>query len=140
MKVLRFELSSPPPSLNNSKIPTRRGKKIIMVSSPEYLAWQEKSKIELLSQRGRLPDPCYWSSHILIPASKTKADLDNLPKALHDLLVKSGRVPDDRYKVSVRAQFWSGDHVVVAVKQEDFDKWSIIKRASKATIQAMSRV
>ena len=91
-----------------------------------------------MSQRGRLPDPCYWSSEILIPASKTKADLDNLLKPIHDLLVKHQRVPDDRYKVSVRAQFWKGDHLVVAVKLEEISKWSIIKGASKALIKKLT--
>lgn len=110
-----------------------------MRSTKEYLDWQRIAGLELMTQRGKLPDPCYWSSEILIPASKTKADLDNLLKALHDLLVKNERVPDDRYKVSVRAQFWKGDHVVIAVKQEEVSRWATIKSASKDIIRKLTQ-
>ena len=137
MKPIIYKITDPPPSLNATKRIVMRGKTAMMADTRAYRDWFKAASLELLTQTARLPDPCYWSSEILIPASKTKADLDNLPKAIHDLLVKSERVPDDRYMVGLRVKFWNGGHVAVAVKQEELAKWAPIKNPSRSTLELL---
>ena len=136
-RLLTFTFSTPPPSLNNSKRPRRDGRG--MVSSLAYVRWQVEARAELARQPGSLPDPCYWRSDILIPAGKTKADLDNLLKPIHDLLVKAGRVPDDRYKVDARIRFHGGGDVVVAIKQENLEQWQPIRKPSKSLLRKLAK-
>lgn len=137
--AIEFRFTDPPPSLNSSKKPAgRKG----MVSTPEYNAWQQHAGHELNRQKGALPDPAFWSIMVLIPASKTGADVDNLVKAILDLLRKHARVPDDRFVVDSHIKFHGGEKVIVTATQEDFELWMPIMktRVGKATAKTMLRV
>jgi hypothetical protein len=101
MTALRFTLSAPPPSVNNSTT-VANGRKI---KSAAYRAWFELAGHELNRQPGKLPDPCYWSITVLVPRSFTRVDVGNLEKGTPDLLRKHGRVPDDRHCVGTSIWF-----------------------------------
>jgi Holliday junction resolvase RusA-like endonuclease len=131
---VRFELASPPPSLNNSTMVVR-GRKI---KSNEARAWFENARLQLLTQRRELPF-CYFSADILIPAHMTRADIDNLAKPIVDVIRNSGRIPDDRYCVDHRVRFYAGDRVLATFKTEDLDIWASIKKPSKSLRQRMEK-
>lgn len=133
MRAHRFTFTECPPTLNNSTA-VFNGRKI---KSAAYRKWHSQALLELSSQPGALPELCYWSSHILIPGTITKADLDNLPKALHDVLGDGHRSPNDRYLVKFTAEFYSGNLVIIAIKQEDLQKWSAVKKPSPSLYRKM---
>lgn len=66
----------------------------------DYVAWRVEAGWEINRQRPRLavkalPARCWWRSRVRWPLDDA-ADADNRIKALHDLLVTMGIVPDDR--------------------------------------------
>lgn len=66
----------------------------------DYSAWREAAGWEIAALRPRLavralPAGCWWRSRLRWPLNDA-ADADNRIKALHDLLVAMGMVPDDR--------------------------------------------
>jgi Holliday junction resolvase RusA-like endonuclease len=127
MTVLRFILSTPPPSVNSSTAVVN-GRKI---KSAEYRAWFELVGHELNRQRGKLPDPCYWSITVHVPRSLTRADVGNLEKGAPDLLRKHGCVPDDRHCVRTTVEFCGGDKVLIDVEKCDLETWLPIMRPGK---------
>lgn len=134
-KVYRLEISTPPPSVN-AMWRAVKGRNIL---SEAGRLWKEQAATELMNQKG-LRGPCYWRADILIPASKTKSDLDNLMKGTLDALHESGKAPDDRYLVDLRIRFHGGDTVKIAIQMESLETWANIKKASKALIRKLARL
>jgi hypothetical protein len=71
-----------------------------VVKSAEYKSWIRSAGFELATQLGFPGDlketPFLWRSDILFPCNRSSIDIDNSLKAVHDLLVTLGKVPDDR--------------------------------------------
>lgn len=72
-----------------------------------------------------------------MPPKASRADLDNICKALHDVLVKAGKAPDDRYLVEFTARYYSGDVLKVEIEKEPLEKWFKIIKPSKYLIRKM---
>jgi Holliday junction resolvase RusA-like endonuclease len=92
-----------PPSSNNLFLNVRgRGR----VLTKEYREWREEAGWTLAAQRARKLTQPVTVAVELNPPSKHAFDLDNRAKALMDLLVLHGVIPDDSIKfvhgVSVR--------------------------------------
>lgn len=144
MKSCLFKFSTPPPSVNratapvggkqltveNGRFAVSRGK-TTKRNSKEYRAWIDMAGKELMCQRGKLPELCYWKIRISVPRALTGADIGNLEKALPDLLVKHRRVPDDRYCVYTSTRFSAGKQVEVLVEQADLETWLPIMKPGK---------
>ncbi len=69
--------------------------------TPEYRTWLQAAGWSVRAALAKAPrkelsPDVWWWSHICLPFAD-KADADNRVKALHDLLVSLGTVPDDRH-------------------------------------------
>lgn len=134
--MLTFRLDDPPPSVNRAWR-MFRGR---MVRSPEFKAWEKVAILHLTMQArkvGRLPELCYWRTEIHVPRSKSRADIDNFCKAIHDALVRAGITPDDRYLVKTTIGFWTGDYLIVNVKHERLDEWLPIMAPSREVLKRL---
>ena len=138
-RVYRLRLSTPPPSVNAMWRAVVRGKNAVNILSKDGRAWKEMAELELMSQQGLGSDPQYWRADILIPGKGARVDLDNNLKGILDALGAAGKSPDDRYLVDLRIRFHSGDHVAIALKQEDLSTWAKIRNASKSLIQKLAK-
>lgn len=134
MPLISLWITDPPPSVNHSTA-VFNGRKI---KSKEARDWMATAALELMSQRAKMPGPCYWRADILIPAGKTKSDLGNLEKLITDALVQAGKVPDDSYLVDQRKRFHGGEKVEIVVKSEPTEYWGAIKGASKKLRRKLS--
>lgn len=132
-----FRIDEPPPSVNRAWRKYRN----TMVRSEEFKSWETLALIQINVQAAgwKLPDPYYFSTQIHVPKSKTKADLDNCFKAIHDALKKSGVTPDDRYLVKTSAAFWGGDYLLVYVRKERLSLWQSVMKTSNSLIQRMAK-
>lgn len=92
-----ISLSLPlPTSTNRLHVGSGRGKR----RTDDYADWLKAAGWEIAALRPRLavkalPAGCRWRSRIRFPLGD-RADADNRIKAMHDLLVSMGIVPDDR--------------------------------------------
>lgn len=138
--MIRFELSTLPPSVNGqTRVGTvtskATGKRIPRkMKTPEYEQWCSKADLEIMMQPGRLPDGCYYAAFFLIPAS-CRGDLDNYSKALLDLAVRMGRIPDDKMLVDMRVKFHDKPTVVVGFCEERVSQWQFVKRSISKTLK-----
>lgn len=136
-RVILFTLSTVPPSINAQKAAVVvRGKPRLIKTKP-YREWIDRSLLELTGQKGFDGD-FIWRSDIHFPCNVSRLDIDNAVKALHDILVKAGKVPDDRYLADTRIRWASGDKILIYVQREDLSKWLKIKKLSKALIKKLS--
>ena len=95
-----IHLTTVPPSLNNAFKNVRAGR----VATLHYKLWRESARIELMQQpQWHVAGPV--EVDIYICRDQTRADLDNLTKALLDLLVVAGRISDDRHVLKITTQF-----------------------------------
>jgi len=124
-----FTISAIPPSVNAQKAAVAVAGKPRLIKTKPYREWIEATLQELEGQVGFEGD-FIWSSDILFPCNRSKMDVDNTPKAIHDLLVKAGKVPDDRYLADSRVRWSSGDNIVVIITKQELSKWATIKKIS----------
>lgn len=138
-----FTISATPPSVNEQKAAVAVGGKPRLIKTKEYRQWIEATLIEIEDQIGFDGDlgesPFIWSSDILFPCNVSKMDVDNVPKAIHDLLVSAGKVPDDRYLADSRVRWSSGDKIVVITQKEELTKWAKIKTLSKSLMKKLAK-
>lgn len=95
MQVISLSLPLPT-STNRLHVGSGKSKR----RTDQYDAWREAAGWEIAAARPRmvikaLPARCWWRSRIRWPINDA-ADSDNRIKALHDLLVSMGVVPDDK--------------------------------------------
>ena len=126
----RFTITTLPPSVNDLYTRDHR-------LSKKGRSWKRAVAMELMGQRGIRKGPFYWSASVMIPGRGVRGDMMNFEKALTDSLCDAGLVPDDRYLVWCKYEFWRGDDIVVDVKKENFSTWADIKGASKHTERIM---
>lgn len=126
-------LSRLPPSINGQKAAV--GGRLI--KTKDYRDWQTEMEIEVWPQRGIGYLPALWSSLILFPCNASKMDVDNAPKAIHDLLVSAGLTPDDRYLVDSHIKWAACDNVQITIEIEDPEPWLKIKNMGKATARKL---
>jgi Holliday junction resolvase RusA-like endonuclease len=99
----RLSLSMPPLSVNNLFANKGRGR----FATKLYMDWQTRALIELRRQGGwHVPGPV--CVRLQFTRKQTKADLDNLAKPVLDILVKAGRIADDRNVKELRMLFSDG--------------------------------
>jgi hypothetical protein len=93
-------LTGVPPSLNNMFVNGDNGR----IKSPGYLEWIQVSAMQLRRQAAwHVPGKTkVW---IDFDRQQTGADLDNLIKAVLDLLVTYGRIEDDKNVIELHAMF-----------------------------------
>ena len=104
-----------PPSLNNLFANAgKRGR----VKTPAYEAWIEEAGYALNRQTAYAP-PIQGPVYVHISVNKGGADLDNLPKAVLDLLVKHRLIDDDRNVVKLTLLHSPGfnDNAVVTIRK-----------------------
>lgn len=125
---LTLYIEDPPPSAN-AIWRTYKGR---TVKSAEYQAWLVKAGWEVKAQaKGfKLPEPSYWGTMLYVPRSKTRVDVDNVAKATHDMLKKTGVVPDDRFLVHTTQLYWAGETFKIEVTGESLDVWLPIMNPS----------
>lgn len=138
MTVRRFTISQVPPSINAQKSAVLVKGKARLIKTKPYRQWIEATTAELKDQPGFEGD-FFWRSDILFPCNVSKMDVDNVPKAIHDVLVSMGKVPDDRYLADTRIRWATGDKIVVAIKAEELSKWTAIKKISSSLTQKLVR-
>lgn len=136
-RVILFTLSSVPPSINAQKAAVVVCGKPRLIKTKPYREWIDKSLLELMGQNGFEGD-FIWRTDIHFPCNSSKMDVDNVPKAIHDVLVKAGKVPDDRYLADTRIRWADGDKVLIYVQREELGMWLKIKKMSKALIKKLS--
>lgn len=142
-----FTISAMPPSVNTQKAAVAVGGKARLIKTKPYRQWIDATLIEIEPQRGFADcvggdlgeSPFVWSSDILFPCNVSKMDVDNVPKAVHDLLVTAGKVPDDRYLADSRVRWSSGDKIVVIISKEELSKWATVKKLSKSLTKKLAR-
>lgn len=134
-----FTISAVPPSVNAQKAAVAVGGKARLIKTKPYRQWIEATTAELKDQPGFEGD-FIWRSDILFPCNVSKMDVDNAPKAIHDLLVTAGKVPDDRYLADSRIRWSSGDKIVVIISKEELSKWATIKKLSKSLAKKLAKV
>lgn len=133
-----FTISAIPPSVNAQKAAVAVAGKPRLIKTKPYREWIEATLQELERQVGFEGD-FIWSSDILFPCNRSKMDVDNAPKAIHDLLVKAGKVPDDRYLADSRVRWSSGDNIVVIATKQELSKWATIKKMSKSLTAKLAK-
>ena len=135
--VILFTLSTVPPSTNAQKAAVLVKGKARLIKTKEYRQWIDQSLFELLDQKGFEGD-FIWRSDIRFPCNTSKLDVDNAVKACHDILVKAGKVPDDRYLADTRIRWAGGEEILIYVQRENLDEWLKVKKMSKALIKKLS--
>jgi Holliday junction resolvase RusA-like endonuclease len=138
-----FTISAVPPSVNAQKAAVAVGGKPRLIKTKPYRQWIDATLIEVEPQLGFEGDlgenPFIWSSDILFPCNVSKMDVDNVPKAIHDLLVTAGKVPDDRYLADSRIRWSSGDKIIVTISKEDLSKWATVKKLSGPLMKKLAK-
>lgn len=89
-----FSITLPLPTSANRIWRRGKGGKTTHISA-EYAAWKRDAELAVKSA-GIEPISGRYNLLLLIP-SKDRADADNRIKAVSDLLVRSGMIPDDRH-------------------------------------------
>lgn len=105
-EALRFgalALSLPPLSVNNLFGNKGRGR----FATQLYRDWQARAFLELRRQ-GSWHVPGKVRISLKFSRKQTRADLDNLAKPVLDVLVKAGRIADDRNVQELRMAFADG--------------------------------
>ena len=141
-----FTISKVPPSVNTQKAAFAAGGKARLIKTKKYREWIAETLFDVASQPGfdnvigkdMVERPFLWSSEILFPCNVSNMDLDNVPKAIHDLLVTAGKVPDDRYLVEFRVRWSSGNDLTVTVIKENLEKWGAVKKLSKPIMRKLA--
>ena len=83
------------------------GKRYGKIKTKRYNAWLDEAGWRIVQQRPFQPtEGAYRLDITLQRPDKRKRDLDNLVKAISDLLVKQGVTPDDSEMVSLTVR-WS---------------------------------
>ena len=130
MTQITIYIDEPPPSGNRAW----RKWNGRMVRSDEFKAWDSLAlwQVKQQAKKFKLPDPAYWGTMLYVPRSKTRVDVDNVAKACHDMLRKTGVVPDDRYLVSTSQFYYTGDKFRVDISWEPLETWIPIMNPSDA--------
>ena len=130
MTQITIYIDEPPPSVNQAW----RHWKGRVVRSAEFQAWETSAWWQVKQQAGKfkIPDPAYWGTMLFVHRSKTRIDVDNVAKACHDMLRKTGIVPDDRYLVSTSQFYYTGDKFRVDISWEPLETWIPIMNPSDA--------
>lgn len=131
---LQFEFKTPPISVNECTMPSK-GR---LIKTPAARVWSDSMKLELMTQKERLPKYCYYSVKILTPGKYSK-DADNSIKPTVDVLHQMGRVPDDFYKMRVSNEFYAGENVVVIINLLNLNYWKAIKNPSPNTLRKLKK-
>ena len=111
-----YYISKKPPSVNElfgTNFKTKR-----RFTSKKYEEWQADAMQEVL-EKGKSGIEGDFAMRIYIPFKfrRANADLLNLEKAITDLLVKAGLIPDDRHLVNFAMRWADCDKVEVSVFQ-----------------------
>ena len=129
MTQITIYIDEPPPSGNRAW----RKWNGRMVRSDEFKAWDSLALWQVMQQAKmfKLPDPSYWGTMLFVPRSKTRVDVDNVAKACHDMLKKTGIVPDDRFLVHTSSVYYTGDKFRIDIIHESLDDWIPIMNPSR---------
>ena len=129
MTQITIYIDEPPPSVNQAW----RHWKGRVVRSAEFQAWETSAWWQVKQQAGRfkLPDPAYWGTMLYVPRSKTRVDVDNVSKATHDMLKKTGIVPDDRFLVYTSSVYCTDNRFRIDITHAPLDVWIPIMNPSR---------
>lgn len=108
-----FTLTAPPPSVNGMFANSAANGRI---KTAKYRAWIKGEMNALVAQRAR-PVPYPVSVSIELPAT-IRGDVDNRIKAVNDLLVRAGIIPNDSklFVHSVTVARGTGTQTIVRVE------------------------
>lgn len=85
------------PSKKNGKIMICRGKRPILISTPQFAAWHEEQLWKLKSYKKKY-DECSIVLKFFAPDNRS-SDLTNKAESIMDLLVDAGILKDDNWFV-----------------------------------------
>lgn len=104
-------ISTVPPSLNHAFFNLKKGGR---APTLHYKLWLEGALIELM-QRPAWHVPGEVEVRLAFCRAQTRADLDNLTKAVLDMLVKAGRISDDRHVTRLVSEFQERPGTLISV-------------------------
>jgi Holliday junction resolvase RusA-like endonuclease len=131
-----------PPSVNGLYINVRgRGR----VKSARYRAWLKHAGWELQAQKGRMKTilgPVKVAIYAVRPKGQRAPDIDNIQKALLDILVEHKIIEDDRHVVKVSSEWVVSTNltgVSLCIEQTEMEHDRVPGRLAENKAQAAKR-